>query len=180
MIKVILFQNNKSKPSLILLLLLLFLLTAACSPVSPFIYRTRVSGQVPDPTSIRIEYHTPAPTSTSVISVPPTPTENSDLPYFYGSLTVTLDDVGQTIPLQKGESFSLYLGDSYQWDVIVDPPEAASRNIKITPEKGEQGIYIARERGKAVLKAIGRPTCLQSNPPCARPDVLFQVQILIQ
>lgn len=167
------------KPALFLLLFFVFFLVG-CLQKSQVVYPTHTPVQTPEPTSIRVVYHTTEPTITLTVVPSITPTVDNDLPYYYGSLTVTLDDVGKTITLLKGESFSLYLGSTYQWDITVDPRQITSRNWKITPMPGEQGIYVAREHGEAVLKAVGSPACLQSDPPCNRPNVLFQVKIIVQ
>jgi hypothetical protein len=44
----------------------------------------------------------------------------------------------------------------------------------------EQGVYIARKKGTALLSAIGEPVCSQENPPCSWPSVLFQFTVNIQ
>jgi hypothetical protein len=88
--------------------------------------------------------------------------------------------VGRTVPLRVTQYFMLSLGKEYTWTVSIDPPWVLSQNMKITPLPGEQGVYIARQRGKAVLRATGEPVCRQSQPPCARPDVLFQINIVVE
>ncbi len=93
---------------------------------------------------------------------------------------MTMDDVGRVVPLRKGQSFSLYLGGDYIWQVESNPDYLISQNLKISPAPGEQGIFIARERGEGILKAIGEPTCRQVDPPCERPSILFQVSVVIE
>lgn len=110
----------------------------------------------------------------------PSSTPDSDPAYYFGGLEITLDNAGQTIPLKKGQNFLLSLGETYQWQVAVQPAEILSRNMKITPGSGEQGLYIARAQGKATLSAVGVPMCRLAQPPCSWPDVLFQIQVLIE
>jgi hypothetical protein len=110
----------------------------------------------------------------------PTPTLDNDPPYYFGGLVITLDNAGQTIPLKKGQNFLLSLGSNYQWDVTVVPVEILSRNMKITPGAGEQGLYIARQPGTATLSAVGNPICRMAQPPCERPSVLFRINVLIE
>ncbi len=166
------------------LLLILSFLLPACSPAAGIMQRTTLPDNTSDPTSIVVAYRTPKPTATQRTSAAPaatlTPTLNFDPEYYNGGLTVTLDYVGQTVPLRTGQSFLLALGNEYDWSVEISPPEVVSVNMKITPEPGEQGVFVAREKGRAALKAVGVPTCRSDQPACSRPDILFQMAILVQ
>lgn len=123
----------------------------------------------------------PAPTEPQPqVDLLPTPTSDNDPSYYFGGLVITLDNAGQTISLKKGQNFLLSLGNNYQWEVTVDPPGTLSRNMKITPGSGEQGLYIARKPGKAILRAVGNPICRLAQPPCTWPSVLFQINVLIE
>jgi hypothetical protein len=123
---------------------------------------------------------TPSPsamvTSTVVIPVLETPTPDfyaDDLEAYYDGLVITLDYVGKTVEIYKAQGILLRLGADYDWIVSFEPVSLITANRKITPEAGEQGVFIARERGKAVLSAIGTPKCSKQEPPCLRPSLLF-------
>lgn len=165
----------------VVLLIQIGLLGAACSPFTE-VFQQIVQGSVVDPTSVVLTYRTPKPSATPrVVNTPtPTTTKNFDLDYYYGGLTITMDDVGQIVPLRRGQSFSLYLGGDYTWQVESSPDFLISQNVKITPAPGEQGIFVARERGEGVFKAIGEPNCRQQQPPCERPSIMFQVSVMIE
>lgn len=109
-----------------------------------------------------------------------TPTTSNDPDYYYGGILITLDSVGQTVLMKPSNTFVLNLGDNYDWRVAIDPPDIASQNMKVTPGPGEQGIFIARKHGEAVIRAVGTPKCLKTDPPCSRPSVLFQVEIRVE
>ena len=165
-----------------MLFIYLGLSAGACSPAAQVFKTLDGAGGKGEPTSMVLTYRTPKPSETPrVVNTPlPTATQNYDPDYYYGGLTVTMDYVGQTVPLRKGQSFLLDLGEAYEWQVEVGPEDIISQNVKITPEPGEQGVFVARERGKAVLHAVGEPACHQAQPPCERPSVLFQVDILVE
>lgn len=74
----------------------------------------------------------------------------------------------------------LSLGDNYQWDVTITPQGLLTRNMKITPGVGEQGLYIARAKGQVTFRAVGNPMCRLAQPPCTWPSVLFQMEVLIE
>lgn len=105
---------------------------------------------------------------------------NNDPTYYYGGLTITLDEVGQTIPLQERQPFLIRLGPDYAWDIQVQPPQLATQNVHITPSPGDQGVFIARQKGQGDLVALGRPLCRDAQPPCAYPDIRFQVKLLVE
>jgi hypothetical protein len=134
-----------------------------------------------EPTAIVLYYRTPKPSLTPIIPTPTiTYTPNPDPEEYFGGMVVSMDEVGQKIPLRLTQNFLLSLGSEYTWSVEIDPPQVVSRNMKITPLPGEQGVYIARRRGEAVLLATGAPACRQSQPPCKQPDVLFQITIVVE
>jgi hypothetical protein len=151
---------------------------AACEPANPTIERLDVPDKA-DPTSVFVLDRTPRPTLTATTIIP-TPTENLDPDYYFIGRMISLDDVGKTIQMREGQDFYLSLGENYTWKVEIDPPDLVSQNLKITPEPGDQGIFIARDSGLGVLRATGVPACRQSNPPCARPDLLFHVFIQVE
>ena len=168
---------------------LMLVIGAACNAASPG----------PDPTAFPTA--TPEPERTSVIlhgpptpTLPPEPTaaaqpteaavfedlESGDLPDYYGGTVITLDYVGQTIFMKPGQGFLLQFGDSFDWKITVDPPEVMTINQRYVPLEGEQGVWIARQEGKATLRAVGSPRCLQNDPPCARPNVLFTLKVEVE
>jgi hypothetical protein len=161
--------------------LLAVLILAGCGTVAPPVIENRPP-LPPAATSIVLEARTPVPTLAPTPLPSPSPTMDpgiNDLPDYYGGLVVTLDYAGQTITMRRGTGFLLLLGESYHWQVSIDPPEMLTPNMKITPEPGEQGVFVAREQGNATLTAIGEPLCLKEDPPCARPNLLFRLQLII-
>ncbi len=162
-----------------MLLLVLILGLPACAPAAQAgLPATLTPGE---PTSIVLAYRTPIPSPTPLTPTPTiTYTPNPDPEDYFGGMVISLDEVGQAIPLRLTQNFLLSLGSEYAWSVEIDPPQIVSRNMKITPLPGEQGVYIARQRGKAILRATGEPACRQSQPPCDRPDVLFQINIVVE
>ncbi|MEP7136447.1 MAG: hypothetical protein ABI904_16075 [Chloroflexota bacterium] len=94
---------------------------------------------------------------------------------------ITLEDRGKTFHLKVGDSFLLNLGtDVYNWTVTVDNESVLHLKMGVMVIKGAQGIYDALTPGTATLSAAGDPICLQSNPPCASPSILFTVTILVK
>ncbi len=96
------------------------------------------------------------------------------------SQTVTLADNGKTITLRVGDSFLLQLGEDYNWTPTVDDQTIVSRAKNITVVQGAQGVYDALKAGKTTLTAAGDPPCLQLTPPCKRPSIVFEIQIVVQ
>ncbi|RPJ51911.1 MAG: hypothetical protein EHM21_01550 [Chloroflexi bacterium] len=163
------------------LLIALSLGLPGCGPAA----QARQNGTLPpenrEPTSIVLYYRTSIPSATPVPPTPaPTTTPNLDPDDYFGGMVVSLDEVGQTIPLRVTQNFLLSLGSDYTWRISIDPSWVASQNMKITPLPGEQGVFIARQRGKAVLRAEGEPACRQAQPPCERPNVVFMINIIVE
>jgi len=123
----------------------------------------------------------PSPTYTQqVITTATVDPGMNDLANYYGGLMVTLDYAGDTLTILNIQAFILQLGDRFIWTVKVEPPDRLTLNRKITPEPGEQGVYVARNKGHAIISAIGEPVCRQQEPPCNYPDVFFQMIVEIQ
>jgi hypothetical protein len=169
-----------------IVLMLCSLLLSACSA-------PEVGDTTPDPTSLVSPAATlppvtlVSPIQPSLPSASPQPgltqtqdIEAGDLADYYGGLIITLDHVGQTITMKPGQGFVLRLGKEFIWQVNVTPVGLLTINRKITPEPGEQGVFVARGKGAALLTAIGSPACLQQEPPCSRPSVLFRLKLDIQ
>ncbi len=157
-------------------------LAISCSPVAQSIQHTAALATSSEPTSVLLTYRTPRPSRTPRIpsTPPPTATPNLDLDYYYGGQTITMDDVGRILKLRKGENFSVYLGSEYDWQVESQPDYLISQNVKITPAPGEQGIFVARQWGEGKLIAIGEPACRKAQPPCERPNIMFQISVVVE
>jgi hypothetical protein len=52
--------------------------------------------------------------------------------------------------------------------------------VNITVVRGAQGVYEAHQTGGTTLTATGDPVCRQSQPPCAIPSRLFEIQVTVQ
>ena len=94
--------------------------------------------------------------------------------------TITLDNDGQTITLQVGDTFLLKLGEDYDWTVTLSDDTIVSRVVNILVVRGAQGVYAAHKAGTTTLTAAGDPTCRKVQPPCERPSRLFSLQITVQ
>lgn len=95
--------------------------------------------------------------------------------------TVTLNDNGKTLNLRVGDSFLLNLGaDVYDWDVAIDDQSVISLHMGVLVVKGAQGIFDAHTPGTANLTAVGNPQCLNSNPPCMMPSIMFKITVIVQ
>jgi hypothetical protein len=84
------------------------------------------------------------------------------------------------VRLRKREWFLLALGEDFDWQVTAEPASVLSISVRYAPAPGEQGIFVARERGAAELRAMGNPKCLKVDPPCARPSVLFKINVVVE
>ncbi len=94
---------------------------------------------------------------------------------------VTLSDNGRTFVMHVGESFLLNLGmDSYDWTVETYDQNVLQLKMGVMVIRGAQGIYVAQNPGTATLSASGNPLCLQSNPPCMMPSLLFRITVIVQ
>lgn len=138
------------------------------------------TAMLPTPVTVIQRTLTLAITPTLTITPTPSATPNNDPDYFYGGMLITLDSVGQTIEMKRNQTLLLSLGENYVWSVQFVPDQIVSRNMKITPEPGEQGVYITRQVGVTELRAVGEPKCRFDKVPCARPSVLFTVKIVVQ
>ena len=92
---------------------------------------------------------------------------------------ITLSDNGKSITLHTGESFLLKLGETYNWNIVIDNQTVVSRAMNIMVVRGAQGIYDAHEPGQAVLTGVGNPQCLTSVPSCKMPSILFKINITV-
>ncbi len=108
---------------------------------------------------------------TLTVTVPPLSTTRN----------VTPADKDQTLTFQVGQSFLLFLGDNYTWNVTADNPAVISRVPDVFAVPGSQGVFEAHQPGHTTLTAIGEPACRQEQIPCAAPPSMsFSVQIVVQ
>lgn len=90
---------------------------------------------------------------------------------------ITLDNNNQLITLHVGETFLLKLGEIYEWNLNIDDMSVISRVKNVMVIRGAQGLYTARQPGKAVLTAQGDPTCRQTKPACGMPSLIFTLHV---
>ena len=90
---------------------------------------------------------------------------------------ITFDDSGRTFTYAVGDTFTLDLGEGiYDWEITVDDTV-----FRFTTGDGAwQGTLEALKPGTVLLTAIGNPKCLNSNPPCMMPTVLFKVTLIVE
>ena len=163
------------------IMLLILALVSACDSGQSAQYTALPASGVSTPTPVIVIYHSATPLPATATPVPaPSMTPNNDPDYYYGGMVITMNDAGRTILLKKRQNFLLSLGKNYNWQVVVEPDHIISTNANITPEPGDQGIFIARDSGKAVLRAVGEPLCRYAQPPCVRPNVLFQIEVQVE
>lgn len=93
--------------------------------------------------------------------------------------TMTLADNGRAITLRVNETFLLKLGEGYDWNITIDDRTIFSRAVNVLVVRGAQGLYVAHRPGNATLTAVGSPECLKSQPPCARPSILFKLSVVV-
>jgi hypothetical protein len=154
-----------------------------CQRQEPPVLQVLPASSTPDSTSIVLLYRSPTPSPTAAPSATLIPTPDpgaNDLPEYYGGLVITLDDVGTTLAMRPQGGFLLRLGEEFTWDVTAIPPDVITLNRKVSLEPGEQGVFIARQKGRAVLRAVGQPVCLVYDPPCRLPTVLFEMNVLVE
>lgn len=95
--------------------------------------------------------------------------------------TITMNDNGKTFTAKVGDSFLLNLGaDIYNWEASVDDQSVLALKMGVMVIKGAQGIFEALQPGTALLTAVGNPKCLDSDPPCGMPSVLFRITVIVQ
>ncbi|MBU4220205.1 MAG: hypothetical protein KKA10_01060 [Euryarchaeota archaeon] len=63
-------------------------------------------------------------------------------------------------------------------NIIIDQT-IFSRVVNVLVVRGAQGIYVAHRPGNTTLTAVGSPECLKSQPPCARPSILFKLFVVV-
>jgi hypothetical protein len=149
----------------------LLILTQACAPV-----KGNVLPALSEVTVITAEVSTTLPQTGDTATVTPLPEGNS-IP----EGGITLQDNGRTIKMKVGDSVLLNLGANiYDWTVSVDNENVLRMKMGVLVIQGAQGIYDALASGTATLTAAGNPHCLQSNPPCGMPSILFSVTVIVE
>jgi len=140
-----------------------------------------------EPTSMPAPSETPANTTSSGVTVtgvavtavsasPLPPTGETPSP---DHSQVTLADNGTSITLHVGDTFLLNLGEDYNWNINVADQTVISRVKNIAVIRGAQGVYQALKAGTTTLMAGGDPACRQSNPPCMRPSIAFELTVSV-
>lgn len=112
------------------------------------------------------------PPLTSIVQQTPTPLTSPKV--------VTLQDQQQTIHLKVGEGFVLQLEEGYTWQIRIADERILRQDHQASLPAGAQGMFTAPAEGKTVLEAQGTPLCAKENPPCMRPDILFEITVLVQ
>ena len=92
---------------------------------------------------------------------------------------ITLADNGQSITINKGESFLLKLGEGYNWNVDIDNQTVVSRVVNIMVVRGAQGVYDAHNPGQTTLTGVGNPLCLTAIPSCKMPSIQFKLNVIV-
>ena len=92
---------------------------------------------------------------------------------------VTLQDNGARIVLRVGRSFTLRLGQGFQWRVRVSDSRLLARTRRPVAAAGVQGVYRAKEVGRTTLHAVGSLPCHEFEPPCLAPELLFHVTVVV-
>ena len=152
--------------------------SAPQKPISPPLAVTSVPNNTPEV----IQSAPEVSTSVALNALPPLATETVSAG---GNVIlesgITLDDKGKNFKMKVGDSFLLNLGsDVYDWTVTVDNESVLHLKMGVMVIRGAQGIYDALAPGTATLSAIGNPLCLQSNPPCAAPSLLFTITVIVE
>ena len=148
-------------------LLVVSLVLTACAPKNA---NAQSDGSVPPDGMSGPEVATTLPESGGG-SIEPLPANGGAAP------TITFNDNGRTFTYPVGDSFTLKLGASYDWEITLG--EQAVLSFK-AGDDDVQGTLEALQPGTVLLTAIGSPKCLQSNPPCMMPTVLFNVTLIVE
>ncbi|TAK26929.1 MAG: hypothetical protein EPO37_01195 [Nitrosarchaeum sp.] len=93
---------------------------------------------------------------------------------------ITPKDNDKLIDIKKGESFVVKLDSSYDWRIDIDNKTVVDSDYSDIRYSGSQGVYRAHNSGQAILTGIGDPLCRLSEPPCASPSILFQLNINVR
>ena len=93
---------------------------------------------------------------------------------------ITPKDNDKLIDIKKGESFVVKLDSSYEWRIDIDNKTVVDSDYSDIRYSGSQGVYRAHNSGQAILTGIGDPLCRLSEPPCASPSILFQLNINVK
>ena len=90
---------------------------------------------------------------------------------------ITPEDNDKLIDIKKGESFVVKLDSSYDWRIDINNKTVVDSDYSDIRYSGSQGVYRAHNSGQAILTGIGDPLCRLSEPQCASPSILFQLNI---
>jgi hypothetical protein len=92
---------------------------------------------------------------------------------------VTRDDNQRTIHLAVGETFTLQLGQLYNWTVQIADERVLARVADRGAGPDAQGVYRALAPGQTLLEAQGDPVCWSATPACMLPSIAFSVRIVV-
>ncbi len=113
----------------------------------------------------------------------PAPTRSpSPSPSRPGPLIITEEDSGATFSIRRDtRDAALRLGGGWQWD----PPEVNGSSVELVqrqfvrdPGYSEWEIRPV-DSGTTTIRSTGGLECHQAEPPCAAPNRLFEVRIVV-
>ena len=97
-----------------------------------------------------------------------------------GQIVVTNADHNTSVTMRVGDTFTLNLGDRFNWNVEVGNPQILTRVVNIqAPPPGVQGVFYANARGTTTLDASGGLNC-PPNMACPAIAGVFHVTIIVQ
>lgn len=97
-----------------------------------------------------------------------------------GMVLITEENVSEGVEMQIGQQAVVMLDDGYDWAVNATPDMVFSKMKGATLQEGEQGIFEAKFAGSATLQAIGKPVCLQADPPCTDPQKQYLIKVRVR
>ena len=147
-------------------------------PTATEINQSDSPAPIVETTRPQVEVSTAVAASTSEPLTQQTPSTGNNIIPAEG---ITRPENGKTFTMKVGDSFLLNLGTNiYDWTVSIDNDNVLRMKMGVMVIQGAQGIYDALAPGTATLTAVGNPRCLQSNPPCAMPTILFRVTVIVE
>ncbi len=89
------------------------------------------------------------------------------------------DDAGKTTTLQINETVLITLEEGfYDWNITVDN-QTVLNSVPGMIIRGAQGVYQARNPGRATLIAKGDPICLKSKPACGTASIGLIFHVIV-
>jgi len=96
-----------------------------------------------------------------------------------GMQTITSQDNGQTIVLQKNERFIVQFGNNLNWKLAFNPSDNITRVPNTSTADGIQGTYEASKIGTVILNATGAPIC-KPDEACPQFMAVAKVTFIIK